>query len=297
MFKLDYMHYTGSSVLELSWSGNFTPSAVVPADSFTSSVTAHEQQRIALRDRMQNPAQPWQTYNNPTMGTHVHMPESFAVDATLCDLTTTDVLGDIIVFRGGNPAATYVGAHSYSGSVFTEVQLDRWGPRDCSVLLQTTVVGTDLQFLATSNGSSCSSMALLISPLLMWQRAGNITAASKTVTTATVFGFPDVFTVTAVGATPVPFSKGSALSWALPLAAAGATAGVVGYSTGEAPLDIPAMQAAIAAARAVQMDALQKWGPELSPVYEPQATILAWNTMFTPYEGACARAQGGGGGG
>lgn len=227
------------------------------------------------------------------MGCHVHMPESFALDATLADLSTNDTLGDIIVFRGGNPAATCayvfpatvhrhrpcrcsppspdVGSHSYSGSVYTEVRLDRWGPRDCTVVLQTTVVGNaDLQFLATSNGTSCAGLALLIFPALLWERAGAITAVSPTVTTANVFGFANNFTVHAVGASPVPFAKGGPASWALPLAPASSTAGVVGYSTGESPLTISEMQAAIAAAGAAQAAALQKWGPELAPVYEPQ---------------------------
>ena len=73
--KLDYMHYTGPSVLELSWQGNFTAAGIVPPSAFTSEVSTHEQQRIVLRDRMMNPVQPWQTYHNPTMGCHVHMPE------------------------------------------------------------------------------------------------------------------------------------------------------------------------------------------------------------------------------
>ena len=74
-FKLDYLHYTGPSILQLFWEGNFTSSGIVPSSAFTSDVTTQEQQRIALRDRMMNPSQPWQTYSNPTMGCHVHMPE------------------------------------------------------------------------------------------------------------------------------------------------------------------------------------------------------------------------------
>lgn len=188
---------------------------------------------------------------------------------TLCDLATNATLGDIIVFRGGKPAATYVGSHvsnevgllpsslaplsptylpqSYSGSVFTEVRLDRWGPRDCTVVLQTTVVGNaDLQYLATSNGTSCSGLALLVTPTMLWQRAGVITAVTPNVTTAQVYGFADTFTVHAVGAAPVPFSNGGPASWALPLAPPGATAGVVGYSTGAAPLSVADMQASAA---------------------------------------------------
>ena len=34
-----------------------------------------------------------------------------------------------------------------------------------------------------------------------------------------------------------------------------------------------------------QAASLAKWGPELQAVYEPQASVIAWNTIFTPYEG------------
>ena len=105
---------------------------------------------------------------------------------------------------------------------------------------------------------------------MLWQRAGNITTITATMTSASVFGFENTFTVHAVGATPVPFAKGGPASWALPLAPAGTNTGVVGYGTGSMPLSIAEMQAAIAAAGAVQAAALQKWGPELSPLYEPQ---------------------------
>jgi uncharacterized membrane protein (Fun14 family) len=61
---------------------------------------------------------------------------------------------------------------------------------------------------------------------------------------------------------------------------------VVGYATGYAaqPPPVAAMQAAIAAARTVVLASFAKYG-ELSDVYEAMASILAWNTMFTPVEG------------
>jgi hypothetical protein len=45
------------------------------------------------------------------------------------------------------------------------------------------------------------------------------------------------------------------------------------------------MLAAIAQAQARLAASQAAWGPELAPVYLPMATVLAWNTMFTPLEG------------
>jgi hypothetical protein len=60
----------------------------------------------------------------------------------------------------------------------------------------------------------------------------------------------------------------------------------VGYATGYAaqPPPVAAMQAAIAAARAVVQASFAKYG-DLADIYEAMASILAWNTMFTPVEG------------
>jgi hypothetical protein len=44
------------------------------------------------------------------------------------------------------------------------------------------------------------------------------------------------------------------------------------------------MQAAIAAARAVVQASFAKYG-DLADIYEAMASLLAWNTMFTPVEG------------
>jgi hypothetical protein len=44
------------------------------------------------------------------------------------------------------------------------------------------------------------------------------------------------------------------------------------------------MQAAIASARAIVQASFARYG-ELADIYEAMASILAWNTMFTPIEG------------
>jgi hypothetical protein len=282
--RLDYLRTAGGapSSLALWWSGNTTAPAVVPAAALSAAPTAAEVARVALKERMLNPPVAWQTFYNPSMGTHVLMPSGFAVQATLADVTTNETLGDIIVFRRSNPAITYVGAHSYNGSDFTELRLDSWGRRDCTVVLRTTVVngGADLLFLAASNGTACARMALLLTPAMLWARDGRLYAppAGGAVFAADCPGFP-TSSIFPAGAVPQPFPKAGPLAVALPLGG-----GPVGYSSGGA-FPVAVMQAAIDDASARQQAILARWGPELAPLYEPIASILAWNTMFTPLEG------------
>jgi hypothetical protein len=282
--RLDYLHYPGGpeSFLQLSYVGNSTPAGVVPAAALAAASAPHELQRVALKERMLSPPVQWQTFDNPTMTTHVRMPSGFAMGATLVDLNSTDVLGDIIVFRQSNPAITYVGPHSYNGSDYTEVRVDAWKGRDCTVVFTTTVVngGADLLFLASSNGTFCSKMALLLQPKMLWSRAGAFSSPAPLTLTAACPGFANTTVFAAGGVAPVPFPKGGGQSWALPLGG-----GAVGYSTGAAPYALEAMQAAIAAAQARLAAQQAAWGPDLASVYLPMATVIAWNTMFNPLEG------------
>jgi len=45
------------------------------------------------------------------------------------------------------------------------------------------------------------------------------------------------------------------------------------------------MQSAISLAQARLASIQSAWGPELAPLYLPMASVIAWNTMFTPLEG------------
>ena len=280
-----------ASALVLSWAGNFTPAAVVPPSAFSPAVAPSEARRQELKDRMLSPAVQWQTYWNPSMGTHVRMPAGFALDATLADLATGAVLGEIIVFPRQQPAITLVGPHSHNGSDYTSVRLDAWLGRACSVVIESTVVGAgaDLYLLTTASGAGgCEGVALMVSGAMLWGRAGAVAAAGPGAILATAPGLPNT-TAWAVGAAPSRNFNGSAPGpfrgapgFVLPLAATG----VAGVSTGgSAPADVATMRAAIDAAAARQAAALAKWGAELSDVYEPMQTVIAWNTVFSPYEG------------
>ena len=283
-FRLEYSRWTsGTAALSLRWSGNVTAAQEVPTSAFTPTVSPAEVERVRLRDRLINPAVAWQTYNNPTMGSHVLMPAGLIVDATLADLSTGDVLGDIIVFRRSNPALSLAGLHSLNGSDYTQLSLSRWGKRICDVSFETTVdaAGVNLRFLATSNGSDCEHLALLVKPAMMDERPGSFSGGAGTAQAlvATVPGFGSV-TVTAVGATSVVFPNATGdVYFALPLG------GVVGYVTGAAPPpSVADIQASIAAARAIVVASKSRYG-DLADIYEAMESILTWNTMFTPIEG------------
>jgi putative isomerase len=286
--RLEYARWTGTGVptVQLFWEGNTTVLGPVPSDAFTPIISDAELQRWAVRSRLVNPPVAWQTYDNPTMGAHVNMPSGFTIGATLADLSTNSVLGNIIVFRRSNPAVTEVGGHSLNGSDYTELHIGQWRGRDCDITFATTVAngGQDLQFLASSNGTDCSKLVLLLVPSMARERAGAFSAGlDGSSITADLPGFPSI-TLHAVGASPVPFQANRSVpTLALPLDPEGAGAGVVGYYTGQ-PTTVPVMQASIAAAKAVQAQEKTRWGP-LADVYDPMASVLAWNTMFTPFEG------------
>jgi len=237
---------------------------------------------VATRDRLINPRVPWQTYDNPTMGAHVLMPTGLRVTATLASAADDKVLGDLSVFRRSDPALLLAGLHSLNGSDYTQLSVGSWGARVCDVSLETTVVAGELYFLASSNGSDCAGLRLLVRPGMMEERFGAVAMGADGVSvTAAVPGFAPV-TVRAVGAKPVPFSNGGDVYLALPLG----DGAVVGYATGYAaqPPPVAAMQAAIASARAAVQASFARYG-ELADIYEAMASILAWNTMFTPIEG------------
>ena len=292
-FRLEYARggadAPAASALVLSWAGNFTQSAVVPPSAFAPAVAPAEAQRQRLKDRMLSPAVQWQTWWNPSMGSHVRMPSGFALDVTLAELATGAVLGEIIVFPRQQPAITLAGPHSYNGSDYSNVRLDAWLGRACSVVIETTVTGNagaDLFLLATAAGAGCEGLALMVSGAMLWGRAGAVALAGPGVISATAPGLPNT-TAWAVGAQPITGFNGSAPGpfrgapgFVLPLSAAG----VVGVCTGAGRADAATMRAAIDAASARQATALAKWG-ELSDVYVPMATVIAWNSIYTPYEG------------
>lgn len=285
-FRLEYSRWASPSVptLELRWSGNTTAAAPVPGSAFSPSVSSAEVQRVALRDRLVNPAIPWQTYCNPTMGSHVLMPAGFLMDATLADADTGDVLGALIVFRQSQPALLRAGLHSISGSNYTALTLSAWGSCVCDVSFETTVTPEgDLYFLATSNGTGCARLLLLLTPGMMEERTGTIAAGADGISvTAALPGFGSVL-ATAVGGTPVRFPNATAAVYlALPLGG-----GAVGYATGSAPPagGVATMAADIARARGVQAAVSQRYPPALSPIYEAMASNIAWNTLYTPVEG------------
>jgi putative isomerase len=269
------------TTFSLLWHGNFTPDGVVPAAALTSDVTPHALQREAMRERMVSPPWEWGTYENPSMGTHVAMPSAFAITATLGRRSTGAVLGNIIVYRQANPAIVRVGGHSYNGSTFTELSVGYWGGTACTTVLQTALGQSGLMFLATTNGTDCDDLVLVLSFGFLWERVGGVTEVTPGHITATPAGLSSVDVFTA--APPVAFN-GSLPGVHLALALQSGTS--TGYSTGTA-VSLADMAAAIAVARAQHESSRSRYGPsiDLMDAYDAQQSVIAWNTMFTPYEG------------
>lgn len=285
--RLDYRQSSAAlatSGVSLAWYGNNTAAGNVPANALCATLPPGEAERIAMSDRLVAPPIQWQTYDNPTMGTHVRMPQAVALQATLGYNEGHLSLGNIFVFRRAVPAVTLVGQHSYNGSDFTELTVSAWKGVDCAVTFATTTNnnGSDLFFIARAKGKECGLFSLLVTPQMLWGRAGVISFPTAGVARITTPGFNE----TVVWATTRPASwpagnQSDATTWALSLGSGGA----VGFSTGAAATDVDVMIAAIDSARVRQAAIVDAWGPELSRLYEPMASVIAWNTMFTPYEG------------
>ena len=295
--RLEYTHWDAPvSVVKLMW-GNSSGGAatLVPPEALTPIVSAAEQQRQLVRDRLLAPSVPWQTYYNPSMAAHMHMPSGVIVDATLANSETGEIIGPIYVFRQFNPAAVRLGLHSANGSDYTEFHLAAWHWSDCNVTLQTTVVGegegAQLQFLASANGTQCGPLLLVVSPKIATERYGNCSSMGSG-SSSFVCGAPGFSPVQVqpIGAAPVAFPQANlSVYFALPLVEHGATSGAVGYVAGSGGAPVPAVaaiQANIASARStLHASAVSRFGPNGWEIAEAIHSIIVWNTVFTPIDG------------
>jgi len=270
-----------SATITLQWRGNLTATAPVPASALSGAIAPAEARRQALRDEMASPPWAWGTYFNPSMGTHVLLPQAFAVQATLGLASTGELLGDLIVFRQADPAIVLVNGHGYDGSNFTSLQVGYWGGRACTTLLQTTIgPALSLQLIATTNGTGCADLVLFVSFDFLWGRAGAIAEVAPGHVRATAPGFAGAVDVFAAAPSVPVHGAGAAPYFALPLEDGGAT----GLSTG-APVPVAEMAANVAAAAAAHAARRARFPGDLADAYDAQQSIIAANTIFTPWEG------------
>ena len=287
-FKLEYIHYSGIAPrLVLRWAGNFTAPGVVPPSAFTLAVTKAAQDRENLRSRLARPTKVWQTWDNPTMAAHVHVPSGFSLYFTLGHLGTQQTLGDIIVFRRSSPAIVRVGPHDLGGSDYTELNVSRWLGLSCDVSLRTTVLypSSDLSLLATSAGPDCPMLVLLVTTSMMFNAAGMVAQTDPGHITPTLPGlFPppmiDVFALPGGELAPFTTSASAYIALRLP----GNDSVPVGVSTGMVHA-LPEIQSAMAAARAATLAPRSAFAGDLAVVYDIVAGVLGWSTIFTPLEG------------
>ena len=270
------------ATLSLRWSGNATAPGPVPASALSDAVAPAEQARAALRERMAAPPWQWGTYSAASMGTHVLLPSAFALSVTLGQAQDGQLLGDIIVFRQADPAIVRVGGHGFDGSTFTELQVGFWKGVPCTTLLQTTVgAGGSLQLLATTNGTAqaCAGLVLFVTFQYLWGRAGSVSVvAPGQHVRATAPGFPDTDVFAAAPSVAFPNSSGAYFALALE------PGGVTGLSSG-APVPIADMATNIAAASAAHAARRARFPGDLADAYDAQQSIIAANTIFSPWEG------------
>jgi hypothetical protein len=283
-FRLEYSRWgaAGAAALQLLWIGNATAFTVVPPSAFSPALSNFLVQRNALRDRLEVPRVPWQTYSMASMGNHVLMPAGFALSATLAAAGSGATLKSVIPYRNGNPALVRPGLRSLNGSDYTLLTIQWNQVANATVVFETTVVnGADLIFLASCTGSGCANVLLLIEPFMMEERAGifSVGADGRSLS-AELPGFSTVVATVLGDAAPVPSKCGAAeLCIAVPLESA------VGYWTGSgAPPSVADAQSAISAAAAAALAAEAPFG-ELAPLWEGLCSALAWSTVYTPYEG------------
>ena len=103
-----------------------SPPIVVPASAYGEQTSAARAELLAMRQRLYEPAVPWQTYYASSMTAHVLQPTGLVVHATLQDLGTGDTVGDVKPFQRFAPAHVVPGAHSANGSDFTNLTIGAW---------------------------------------------------------------------------------------------------------------------------------------------------------------------------
>ena len=292
--RLEYSRWGGSgpATLQLQWRGNATAPATVPRAALAAPPpTPFQAQRAALRDRLEAPAVPWQTYYMHSMGAHVLMPAGLALAATLATADGSATLGNITVFRNGNPALVTPSLRSINGSDYTALAISQWARApNASVTLQSTVLpGGALALLARCAGSGCSALVLQVEAFMMAERAGALSAGADGASLhAELPGFAPV-TARALGQAVRGWRRvgsGDAPTLALALSDGGPPVGVYAGGDPSAPApSVASAAAAVAAAAAATAAAQAAEFGALAGLWEGTASVIAWNSIFTPYEG------------
>jgi putative isomerase len=282
--RIDWLNSGDSpSSVALWWRGNSTVEGVVPAAALSPQLAPGEAEAAALRARVAAPPWQWATYAPLTFWTHVRMPSALAIAATLVRPATGQALGGVRVFPNADPAVVRFLGHGYDGSTYTESSVSAWLNASCTTTLGSTVDASgDLYLLATANGTDCADFALLVTFDFEWRRAGSASPApgsSGEHVIASAPGFDDTHIFSSCTSVAV-HNPPAGPFFALALSDGGA----VGVSTG-APVATGVMAAAIAVARTAHAATRARFPGDLADAYDAQQTVIAANTLFTPYEG------------
>eukprot|EP00041_Stephanoeca_diplocostata_P022284 m.529731 g.529731 ORF g.529731 m.529731 type:complete len:1108 (+) comp22020_c0_seq2:118-3441(+) len=276
----------------------------IPSSVLLPTVSPAEQERRALYQRLQTG---WGTFSHKSMFTWVLLPESFAVEMGLFQLSTGAYLPTegLTVNKGqllpGASFAIRAGVHSYNQS-YTQASL-AWvsGHTGVNVSVETTVDAADSSLLTVQISIdpfpgvrvNQSDFAVVLAPNFTNGRAGTVHADEKQVT-GTGAGLRSVSLHVIQGV-------GVALHDVQGLLPQTYTALLLGEADDAGNLNnVPVVLSAdqslsavdvlrkTAEYRAAEMATLEPYGPEWSPVKDAMQTVLMWSLMYDAKEGLVA---------
>jgi putative isomerase len=206
----------------------------------------------------------WNTWNTPSVLSHVFLPACFAINLQLLNHKSRDTLKQTLIGRENYDTKEHVipGPHAYDGS-YTELIVD-W--RSIRVKVQSASKNGQL-FLLISPLSYLPDDSIIVSPKMLWGRQGNITVNNGKIKAIT----PSVaINIAIVGGKYTSMADYLKVS----LQEVAALCSDPTKSTYDVEKMIHEARKKIIAGRAKYKDALE--------VYNAMQSVLGWNTIYDP---------------
>jgi hypothetical protein len=210
----------------------------------------------------------WNTWNNPSVLSHVLMPEGLALDLTFRKKRGGPYwLRDSYVanLRSTFPETIHPGPHASDGS-YTELELEWEGMK---ATVQSATDGDDIVILFTPHAVPAEPHVLLLETGILWDKPGSLRREGERIV-ATVGTRPITIGSTATPE-PVPLPVGA------PYLAFGSDR-AVGFFTGETRT-LEAIEGVLAARRKEVEERPKRYGA-LADAYDAMQTLFAWSTIY-----------------
>ena len=224
-------------------------------------------------------ARGWNTWNTRSVLSHVLLPQGFALNLCLKQVSAQAYLKEALIGRRGAEAEIALpGPHAYDGS-YTSVQV-LWKGLD--VLVQSATAGDDLVVWVTPAPHPDLHALLVVEAGMLWNRPGQVALEASVLETSVledgvlVGRSGDQVVRAFVNRAPVrdPYIPAQGPYLALPLD------GEIGISTGK-PRSLEEIKQIIAQKKTAHAAAAHAYG-DLAEVYDAIQTCLAWDTVYDP---------------